>query len=120
MWEREGGLLAYPSWASSVGRWEGRRAGRRCWTQCPLAASGAFRSPPLTETGSSSGTEGSWCLWTCVRRRAELARGTEPFPEGEDARVSGFFFFLLFVRQPVGGSTAVNNTGKACSAIVCK
>lgn len=70
--EREGGLLAYPSWVSSGGRWEGRRAGRRRWTRCPLA-SGAFRSPPLTEPGSSSETEGNWCLWTVARRWAELA-----------------------------------------------
>lgn len=66
--EREGGLLAYPSWVSSGGRWEGRRAGRRRWTRCPLAACGAFRSPPQTETGSSSETEENWCLWTCARR----------------------------------------------------
>lgn len=79
--EREGGrggLLAYPSWVSSGGRWEARRAGRRRWTPCPRLAAGAVRSPPLTETESSSETAGSWCLQTFARvgrkkRRAELA-----------------------------------------------
>ncbi len=66
--EREGRLLAYPSWVSSGGRWEGRRAGRRRWTLCPLVACGVVRCPPLTETGSSSETEGNWCLWTLVTR----------------------------------------------------
>lgn len=64
---REGGLLAYPSWVSSEGRWVGRRAERRRWTWCPLAACGAFHSPPPTETESSSETEESWCLWMCRR-----------------------------------------------------
>lgn len=89
--------LTYPSWASSGGRWEGRRAGRRRWTLCLLAASGAFRSPPLTETGSSSETVGNWCLWTFARRWAELAWGTLPFPWGHwDAELHclGFFFLV--------------------------
>lgn len=64
---REGGLMAYPSWVSSEGRWVGRRVERRHWTWCPLAACGAFHSPPPTETESSSETEGSWCLWMCRR-----------------------------------------------------
>lgn len=113
--EGRGGLLAYSFWVSSGGRWEGRRAGRRRWTQCPLAASGAFRSPPLTETGSSSETEGNWCLWTFARRRAKLAWGTLPFPRGSsDAKLHclGFYLFIylfaIVVRQPLGGSTVIS------------
>lgn len=64
----EGGLLAYPSWVSSGGRWEATRAGRRHWTLCPRLAAGAVHSPLLTETGSSSETAGSWCLQTFARR----------------------------------------------------
>lgn len=57
-------LLAYPSWVSFVGRWVGRRAGRRRWTRCPLGACDAVRFPPQTERGSSSGTGVNWCLYT--------------------------------------------------------
>lgn len=56
------GLLAYPSWASSVVRWAGRRAARWCWIQCPQSDACDARWPPLTVTGSSSTTEGNSCL----------------------------------------------------------
>ena len=63
MLEDRGGNRSYPSWGSSAGRWGGRRAGRRCWTLCPLGVSSVCRCPPPTETKSSSGSEESWCLW---------------------------------------------------------
>lgn len=92
---KEGGLLAYPSSGSSEGRWVGRRAERRRWTWCPLAACGAFHSPPPTETESSSETEGNWCLrmrnrWISKRRTAKLER--------EEAKLA-LVFFCLFVRR---------------------
>lgn len=101
------------SWGSSGGRWEGRRAGTRRWTQRRPAAGGADRWPPQTETRSSSGTEENWFLGG-----RSSGNSQEQEPSLTPGRGRNCTSLLLQVQAVVPGWPAGGSTGTHSATVI--